>query len=351
MSEMSAVQTPAAVTVSRPYSPSWIDRFTDRVDRLAGPSWLFYAGLWLVLYLIEIATQWTGDIASAFRPFHIFFVGTIPLNLALIHYLDRTAEIALSKFRTVLDCSDSEYAELRYRLTTLPARPVLVVALISIAVDVFFPTSESLARRIFADNPASNMYNFVVSFVLSILVCILIYHTLHQLMVVNQIYSRARVNLFNLGPLYTFSNLSARTAIGILAIAYSWYATLPEFFREQSGSATGLALLGAGVLTFIWPLWGVHNLLVEKKQALLAECTQQQEMAIAKLHRSLHTDKLEGMDDLNKLMASLEVEHTMLSRISTWPWQPETVRWFVAALLFPVIVWLMQWILQRVLGT
>jgi len=90
--------------VAASYPPSWIDRFTDWVDRLTGPSWMFYAGLWFALYLVEFVTQWTGDPARGFHPFHIFFVGAIPLALALIHYLDQTADAALSKFRPVLDC-------------------------------------------------------------------------------------------------------------------------------------------------------------------------------------------------------------------------------------------------------
>ena len=93
-----------------------------------------------------------------------------------------------------------------------------------------------------------------------------------------------------------------------------------------------------GILAFIWPLRGVHNLLVEEKQRLLAECTRRQETAIIQLHQGVDTNNMEEMDHLNKAMASLEIEHATLSRISTWPWQPETVRWVVAALLFPVII-------------
>ena len=59
---------------------------------------------------------------------------------------------------------------------------------------------------------------------------------------------------------------------------------------------------------------------------------------------------MHGMDALNKALSSLELVHNGLQRISSWPWQSETVRWVVAALLFPVIVWLMQWVLQRILG-
>lgn len=350
MENAAVVEIAEEQRVTAPYPPSWVDRFTDWVDHLAGPSWIFYAGLWLVLYLIEFVTQWAGDLATTFHPFHIFFVGIIPLILALIHYLDRTADAALSKFRPVLDCSDADYAVLRYRLTTLPARPALIAALISVAVDLFFPGSDSLGQRLFADSPGSADYNTAISFIGSFCFGVLIYHTLHQLIVVSQIYPRARVNLYNLGPLYAFSDLSARTAIGLLAISYSWYGTVPEFFSETTGAGTGLLLLVIIILTFIWPLLGVHNLLVEEKNRVLAETSRQLEATIAELHRSIGSKENQDMDVMHKAMMSLEIENRMLGHISTWPWQAETVRWFVAALLFPVIVWLMQWILQRVLS-
>lgn len=38
-----------------PYPPSWIDRFTGWVARLPGPDWLFYLGLWLVLFILHTA--------------------------------------------------------------------------------------------------------------------------------------------------------------------------------------------------------------------------------------------------------------------------------------------------------
>ena len=49
-------------------------------------------------------------------------------------------------------------------------------------------------------------------------------------------------------------------------------------------------------------------------------------------------------------MTNLEIEQKALRRISTWPWQPETVRWLVTALVLPLGLWLVQYFLQRVLG-
>ena len=43
---------------ARPYAPSWVDGFTALIDRLPGPSWLLYAGLGLVLLLLQAGVLW-----------------------------------------------------------------------------------------------------------------------------------------------------------------------------------------------------------------------------------------------------------------------------------------------------
>src|SRR5688500_31437 len=93
------------------YPPSWIDRVTAWVERLPAPAWTFYVALWLVLYLIELASQWTSGGADSLYPFHLLFAGAIPFYIGLIHYLDRAADAALSRFQPVLDCSTAEHAE------------------------------------------------------------------------------------------------------------------------------------------------------------------------------------------------------------------------------------------------
>jgi len=56
------------------------------------------------------------------------------------------------------------------------------------------------------------------------------------------------------------------------------------------------------------------------------------------------------MDELHDTMAGLEIEYSALTRIPTWPWQPETLRRFITALLLPVVVFILQFVLQRSFG-
>jgi hypothetical protein len=113
----------------------------------------------------------------------------------------------------------------------------------------------------------------------------------------------------------------------------------------------GLVMLVTALVSGIWPLRGIHALLLAEKQRLLTECNRRIKATVADLHQRIDNAKLEKMDNLNKAMLSLEIEQTAIRRIPTWPWQPEALRIVVAAFLFPLVLWVIQWILGRVLGS
>jgi len=48
-------------------------------------------------------------------------------------------------------------------------------------------------------------------------------------------------------------------------------------------------------------------------------------------------------------MAGLETERIAIKRISTWPWQPETLRTLVTTILAPIGIWLLQYILSKLM--
>jgi hypothetical protein len=352
-----AVATSQTPGKAQPYSPSWIDRITDWVGALPGPAWLFYVGLGLTLYLIEVAIQWSNGERGQLHPYLVVLVGFIPYALALIHYLDRRAETALDQFRPALNCSDAEYVELRYRLTTLPARPVLLITLIGLVFGILILFTVTLSILNFyqtlyvSDSPLSVVFNQILGFSASILFWVVGYHTWHQLHLTSEIYKQyTHVDLFDLGPLYAFSSLSAYTTIGILPLAYTWAIFLPELLNDPSIFRIALACTVLAAVIFIRPLTGIHGLLAQEKGRLLGENGQRLKTSIAELHRRVDSGDITDMDNLNKTMANLELEQAALNRVSTWPWQPDTPRWVLAALLFPLLVWIIQWILERVLS-
>jgi len=67
------------------------------------------------------------------------------------------------------------------------------------------------------------------------------------------------------------------------------------------------------------------------------------------LHRRIETNDLKDVGQINAAMAGLETERIAIKRISTWPWQPETLRTLVTTILAPIGIWLLQYILSKLM--
>jgi predicted secreted protein len=338
-----------------PYPPSWLDRFTGWVERLPGRSWVFYPALGLVLAFVVTVVQWRAGSypIGTFDAFHVWFAIQIPYFLALIRYLDGAAEAALRNFRPALNVSEAEYAELRYRLTTAPARPTLLGSLagVTVAVLILPMVPHYLSLLGWSTLPPALVIAYGLFFLMMWVVGALVYHTMHQLRLVSHIYAtQAIVNLFDLSPLYAFSSFTSQTAVGLIIFNYLWFATAPDLLYQPLGIGFGVFYAVVAAVTFLWPLLGIHRRLVEEKQRLLRECSQRLAATIAELHGRVDAGELLSMDELHDTMAGLEIEWSALTRIPTWPWQPETLRGFITALLLPAVVFLLQFVLQRAFG-
>jgi len=337
------------------YAPSWIDRFTAWVARLPGSSGSTYLGIGLVLFLVQTAVLW-GEGAypvGTFVPAHGFIAGMMPFFLALLHYLDEKAGAALTALRPALKASEKEYSELRYQLTTLPARPALLASLGGAAIIILineklgtpssfealvtFPISKALIYWMYV-----SAWWFFGAFV---------FHTVHKLRAIDRIYTRYTcVNLFRMRPLYALSGVTALTAGSLTATTYAWYALNPGMLQDPTSLRIALPISVWVLATFIWPQLGIHRLQAAEKERMLDEAHLRFEAAIVELHRRVDEGRLEGMDDLNKAIASLEIEQRTLDKIPTWPWEPEAVCLLITAVALPLGLWIIQFVLQRILA-
>jgi hypothetical protein len=101
---------------------------------------------------------------------------------------------------------------------------------------------------------------------------------------------------------------------------------------------------------FLLPLLGMHQRLTSEKARLLTEVNEAIEIAYHGLRREVHSNSLSRVDELDKALSGLFRMREAVGHLSTWPWQPETLRGIVAALILPVVIWLIQFGLQRLLG-
>jgi hypothetical protein len=348
-------EDPGTEGYPQPYGPSWVDRFGDWVEQLPGQSWLYYLAVGLVLLLVQTTVLWIEGAypVGTFLPIHLGSAAGIAYLLALIPWLDNTAATALSDLQPVLKTSEEEYDQLRHQLTTLRARPTLLASLVSVVFVVLLDQLGLVMTDLqaVAGYPVSERLLYVIYLLGWWISGAFFYHTIHQLRLINRIHTDlTRVDLFRIRPLYAFSRLTALTAASLTLTLYIDIAIQPGVLYDPRVIGMASIIVVLAVVTFVWPLLGVHRLLVEEKERLLAQNSQLLEAQVFELHQRLNSGNLEGMDKLNPAIASLQIEQNTLSRIPTWPWKPETVRLLITALLFPLGVWIAQLVLQAILA-
>jgi hypothetical protein len=115
----------------------------------------------------------------------------------------------------------------------------------------------------------------------------------------------------------------------------------------------GIVVIGVSIIlaaiTFAWPLWGVHRIMIEEKERMDLECSERYESLLMEWHSRVDSRELDGSGDLYSAIRSVLTEKGEISKIPTWPWTPGTLRGWIAALFLPLVVWTLQWLIERYL--
>jgi hypothetical protein len=335
------------------YAPSWIDRWISWIDHRRWPAWQTYLVTFFVQFLLVALPSWMdgslppGQVLSL----HFLMAFWTVLPLGLMHHLDRYAEKALEQFRPVCEDNDEEIARLRWELGTMPAGPAALASLAGMAALWFVYLSDpSLFRAI----RTSTLHLVLAMIVLSLNFALLgglIYHTARQLRLVSRVYARVtRLDLFRLTPLYAFSGLTARTGIAWALALYLSLALFPDFLNSRLAAGFFGVQVILVLASFALPLLGIHFRLVQEKSRALDELGQRVTAAIHELERRTDEVDLPSMDALNKMVTGLAAGRALLDKVPTWPWTPGTPTAVLTTLLLPVGLYLVQRILEEVIG-
>jgi hypothetical protein len=327
------------------------------VARRRWPSWYSYFGLWLVLVGIQVGILWIEGVypIGTIFPAQLFIPAMIALFLGMIHFLDRRAEAALTTLRPALRATEEEQAQLRYELTKMPAWPTVLSSLAAIAVIVliglFTGEGESSIEALAASPIAANLL-FAEYWIGWWVFGAFVYHTIHQLRVIHRIHTEhTRVSLFAMSPLYAFSGVTALTAVTLAIATYGWTALNPDNLSDPVSIVVISLITVLALGAFAWPLLGTRRLMAKQKAEKLDEVSLRYEATFAELHQRIDNRELEEVDELMKVISVLETERDTLKRISTWPWQPETLQFLMTALLLPLLLWILQYVLQLLLSS
>lgn len=342
----------ATADLHRPYPPSWVDGLFVTIDRLPIPIWSFYLALWLLEILVVNGLHWLdgslplgaiGRVVTANT-----FYGTF--MLALLHYLRRVAGNALEAFRPALGESGHANELFRYEITTLPARMTLGYTLLGALLVPIAIMADPNSVKVLGTSPLVILITILIDYLGVLLAPIIVYNALRQLRLVIQLHRTAtNIDLFQPGPLYAFSALTARTGLGFAFITYYSVATDPTNFTNPVWYGGEGFIILVAVAFFVVPLYNMHHRIVLEKQRLLAEAGIRIRASISELHQGIDQHNLNDADVLNKTFASLNIERDFLDKMTTWPWQPETIRGFITALLLPIFLWLITRLLEKLI--
>ena len=95
------------------------------------------------------------------------------------------------------------------------------------------------------------------------------------------------------------------------------------------------------------PLLGMHARLVDAKARAVEANNDLIEAGFDKMQGLVKAGKHDAVPRLRASNSALLEYRQELAKISTWPWDPGTLRTFITALLVPMTVWIVQQVLLR----
>ncbi len=349
---------PQPTNVVFPYPPSWIDRFILFIARQPGPAWLYYFGMALVLFLAYVGVKWwEGQIPrELFSMWSIVVCLTGFYYLTIMHYRNEIARDAMLRFRPALDIPAWRIAELEYRLTTMPPKTIWLLTFLGIVEGTLTLIGMASGRLQYPGPPSfvsvpASILEGILIILIGVFFVICVYHTIHQLHIVRVLYAElTTVNLFHQTPLHAFARLSA-------FIVISWMT--PQYFWLTGGlesTAFGVAFtffciaVALGIIAFVWPLLGIHRLLVAEKETLQAAAHRRLQNSLAAFDTAIDRGDLAPMDGISKAIDNAERECRVVNALPTWPWQPGLLRNAATAFFLPLVLWVATRLLEQLIS-
>ena len=337
------------------YSPSGIDRLNDGLARLSIRPALCYVVLGLSLVVVQQLVLWleAGTRGQMLLPVIIFNGLFSPFLLALIHILDKQALAALNAMHPVLDATESESRMYGYRLSHMPCLRPLIAGLSMVILVILMERVSALPIRyeVLDQTPIFAVVFHIVDKLAAYLLGVFVYHTIRQLRLVNTVNSHlVRVDLFNLRPLQAFSKLTASTSMGLVVGVYGWMLINPELLTDPASLVFVAMATILAILVFVWPLYGIHRLMKASKEGALQEIESRFGAAFSEFNQLF-----DGKDDtsrvqLNGTIVSLEIQRRRIEAIPVWPWRPEAIRSVLTVVGIPLVLAILQVILEQALG-
>jgi hypothetical protein len=297
----------------------------------------------------------------SFDLFHAVYVLEIPYLLILMWMLNRWAGASFDMFRPSLKATPEQAAGLRDSILHSPAGSTLAASILALAVILILIVGAFGFGAFLGPDPAASLQAAATP--LSVGAVVLLgavrwffyggigYHLYHQLSTISAIYANwTKINLFDTRPLNAFSRQTARTALGVIVIPYAWFTSAAGMSDSSFSLIISLVFALLAVLIFILPLRGVHQLLEQEKAREMGKLAGRLEVLRDELDDLTERGDYSEVGGIDKAIGAYSRLRQDLESVATWPWQPGAFRSFLGTLSIPVLVWVLQRVLDRFLA-
>lgn len=195
--------------------------------------------------------------------------------------------------------------------------------------------------------PAITIFGYALSLGFSAL---FIYRLFHQIKMMRQILQGVEANVFNPRKVYALSSYGAAFAAALFIAQVFPSLPLTNFLASPGAL---ISLYGTGVMlliAFFVPLAEINKRLRANKDRLLAEIGTDLSEIQERTHLALKKGKFAEVDKMRGSLSTLREQRELVQKISTWPWQPDTLRNLLTPLLIPLVVFIMQRLLTNWFG-
>ena len=122
--------------------------------------------------------------------------------------------------------------------------------------------------------------------------------------------------------------------------------TTAQFTLEMTIS---ILIIGLAFLTFLLPYWGIPRRLVDAKLQIQEETSVQIDASQRQLFAAIKSKNHKKINTFDSAISSLYRVNEQVKKIPTWPWAPGVFRNFLSAIFLPMLLWITQEIVSRLL--
>jgi len=335
--------------------PGAVSRFLAWTDGLPGHGWWVFPALAVLLFAWAHAIVWaTGRVPfGVVDPVIAVGVPYGPYLLGLLAAANFVSKRSVDAFWPATGWPDAERSGWAAAFVNTPGPWGWVSLLIGVplAIGSFFSAPTSWLGQ--GNDQLVLLVAYLPALVLGYSMAPAAFvHTLRQLRLVARIHREAtQIDPFDRGPVYAFSRLTVLTGLGYVLLGYYSLTVNGAFAAGNIVVLGALAVtLVVGVATFIVPLWGIHDRLVDEKAVLVREVEDRISRIAAEMYRRIDAGEFDGSKVVSDALGAVTTLRDRIERLPTWPWPPQLLRGFVSALILPLVIYVLTRLVSTQVG-